>query len=115
MKNLRAARAVCLAGALALAGPIAAPRPAQGAATSIRPGFNLFTTDQDIEIGRTSAAEAEKQLRLLNDASIDAWLNRIIARLAAVAPGARYPYHIKAVNDAAINAFALPGGPMYVN
>ena len=36
-------------------------------------------------------------------------------RLAAGAPGARYPYQIKAVNAPEINAFALPGGPMYVN
>jgi hypothetical protein len=39
----------------------------------------------------------------------------MISKLAAQAPGARYPYAIKAVNDSAINAFSLPGGPMYVN
>ena len=36
-------------------------------------------------------------------------------RAAPQAPGERYPYTIKAVNDSSINAFALPGGPMYVN
>jgi hypothetical protein len=35
--------------------------------------------------------------------------------LAAQAPGARYPYAIQAVNASEINAFSLPGGPMYVN
>src|SRR5579859_1521019 len=109
-----AVRALCLAGALAL-GPLGAPCAAQGAATQIQPGFNLFTVQQDIEIGRTSATEAERQITLLNDAPTDAWLNRIIQKLAAVAPGARYPYHIKAVNAPEINAFSLPGGPMYVN
>jgi hypothetical protein len=46
---------------------------------------------------------------------VDRYLNKIVTKLAAQAPGARYPYAIKAVNDSTINAFALPGGPMYVN
>src|SRR5437868_604882 len=90
--------------------PIGAPCGAQGLS-----GFNLFSTSQDIEIGKQSALEAEKQLSLLNDATTNRYLNRIVSRLAAVAPGAKYPYEIKAVNSAEINAFALPGGPMYVN
>ena len=78
-------------------------------------GFNLFSVQQDVELGRQSAIEAEKQLPLLNDPVTDRYLAGIIQRLAAQAPGARYPYGIKAVNANEINAFALPGGPMYVN
>jgi hypothetical protein len=52
---------------------------------------------------------------LLKDRNLDRYLNKIVSALAARAPGARYPYAIKAVNASAINAFALPGGPMYVN
>ena len=100
---------------MAAAGPFANVAPAQTRTQQPEPGFNLFTVQQDIELGRQSAIEAEKQLRLLNDRSTDAYLNRIIQRLAAGAPGAKYPYHIKAVNATEINAFALPGGPMYVN
>jgi beta-barrel assembly-enhancing protease len=88
----------------------AAPAPSMPA-----PGFNLFTIDQDIELGKQSAAEAEKQLSLLGDASVDAYLNKLMSALVAQAPGAKYPYHAKAVNDSAVNAFALPGGPLYVN
>lgn len=80
-----------------------------------KPGFNIFSVEQDIEIGRQSAAEAERQLPLLRDRNVDRYLNQIIGRLAAEAPGAHYPYQIKAVNAAEINAFSLPGGPMYVN
>jgi Zn-dependent protease with chaperone function len=103
-----------LAGAAVLAS-LSAPCLAQTTARQAQPGFNLFTVNQDVEIGRQSAIEAEKQLTLLNDPSVDRYLNRIIQRLAAVAPGAQYPYHIKAVNASEINAFALPGGPLYVN
>ena len=80
-----------------------------------RPGFNFFTVEQDIEIGRQSAAEAERQLPLLNDPSVDHYLSRIVQELARGAPGARYPYEIKAVDASEINAFSLPGGFMYVN
>ena len=100
---------------MAVAGPLADLAPAQTRTEQPEPGFNLFTVQQDIELGRQSAIEAEKQLRLLNDRNTDVYLNRIIQRLAANAPGARYPYQIKAVNAPEINAFSLPGGPMYVN
>jgi beta-barrel assembly-enhancing protease len=92
------------------------PRPCQTAqADHIQPGFNLFSVEQDIEVGRQSAAEAERQLPLLRDASLDRYLNDLIQNLARNAPGARYPYQIKAVNSTEINAMSLPGGPMYVN
>ncbi len=88
-----------------------------GAQTTVRraqPGFNLFSAQQDVEIGRQSAVEAEKQLPLLNNPAVDNYLGRIVQRLAVVAPGAKFPYTVKAVNAADINAFALPGGPMYI-
>lgn len=113
MNKTHFAPAVLLAG-LAVLGPLSAPGGAQ-TVRQPRPGFNLFSVQQDVEIGRQSAVEAEKQLRLLNDPPINNYLTRIITRLAAQAPGAKYPYRIKAVNAAEINAFALPGGPMYVN
>ncbi|HEU5217057.1 MAG TPA: M48 family metallopeptidase [Gemmatimonadales bacterium] len=99
---------------LIVMGPLSAPSLAQTTRTA-QPGFNLFTVQQDVDLGRQSALEVEKQLKMLNDPRTDAYLTRIINRLAAVAPGAQYPYRIKAVNDEEINAFALPGGPMYVN
>jgi predicted Zn-dependent protease len=94
---------------------VAAPGTGPAAGDSAASSFNLFSVEQDIEIGRQSAIEAEKKLSLLNDTSVDAYLNRIVEVLATEAPGARYPYHAKGVNDPAINAFALPGGPLYVN
>jgi beta-barrel assembly-enhancing protease len=83
--------------------------------TQFKPGFNLFSVDQDQEIGRQSADEAERQLPILQDRSIEAYVDGIGKRLAAVAPGAKYPYQFKVVNASDINAFALPGGYLYVN
>jgi len=88
---------------------------AAAAQTQIKPGFNIFSANQDIEIGRQSAAEAERQLRLVRDRSVDDYLNQIVGKLSAGATGNRFPYHAQAVSASEINAFALPGGPLYVN
>jgi Zn-dependent protease with chaperone function len=85
------------------------------AQTRIRPGFNLFSVEQDQEIGRQSAAKAEQQLPILVDRSTGRYITAIAKRLAAVAPGAAYPYQFKVVNASDINAFALPGGYLYLN
>jgi len=108
MKRTVRAPSALLASALLVGAPVVA----RAAAT---PGFNLFSVEQDIEIGRQSALEAERQLPLLKNKKVDGYLGKVVGKLAPHAPGARYPYAIKAVNDPAINAFALPGGPMYVN
>ena len=85
------------------------------AQTKIKPGFNLFSTNQDLEIGRQSAVEVERQLPILTDRTAQACVDAIGKRLAAVIPGAKFPYQFKLVNASDINAFALPGGYMYLN
>jgi beta-barrel assembly-enhancing protease len=85
------------------------------AQTVVRPGFNIFSADQDVEIGKQSALAAEKQLPTLSDGATQRYLNDLGARLAARAPGPKFAYHFKVVNVSDINAFALPGGYVYVN
>lgn len=85
------------------------------AQTRLRPGFNLFSVDQDREIGSKSATEAERQLPILDDRSTTQFIDAVGQRLAAVAPGAKYQYQFKVVNVSDINAFALPGGYIYLN
>jgi Zn-dependent protease with chaperone function len=85
------------------------------AQTQVKPGFNLFSPQQDVEIGRQSASEVEKQLPVLQNRAVERYVTSIGKRLAAVAPGAKYPYQFKVVNVSDINAFALPGGYLYFN
>lgn len=80
-----------------------------------RPGWNLFSVEQEVQIGQQEAAKVDKQMPLLNDPEINRYIQRLGARLAAKAPGAKYPYTFKVVNQKEINAFALPGGPTYIN
>jgi hypothetical protein len=84
--------------------------------TQLKPGWNLFSTQQDIEMGQQVAREAESQLQILNDRRATAYLNTLGKQLASRAPnGQQYPWQFKIVNDKSINAFALPGGFVYVN
>jgi beta-barrel assembly-enhancing protease len=91
------------------------PLGAQSQRTPEKPGFNLFSTDQDIELGQKYSHEVERKLTMCDDARVDNYLNALGKTLAANAPGAKYPYRYKCVNDNAINAFALPGGLIYIN
>ncbi len=86
-----------------------------GAQTNVKSGFNLFAPEQDVEIGRQSAAEAERQLPIISDRDVQAYVDRIGRRLAQNAGGPNFPYTFRVVNQSDINAFALPGGPIYVN
>ncbi len=81
-----------------------------------KPGFNLFSPKEDIEVGRDGSAQADKQLPLVTDSEVGQYVNDLGRRLAAVAPlNSDYPWQFKVVNSKDINAFALPGGFIYVN
>ena len=84
------------------------------AQTQVKSGFNVFSQQQDIEIGRQSAVEAERQLPIVRDATLQNYIERVGRRLADAAPGPKFPYTFKLVNVSDVNAFALPGGPTYI-
>jgi len=81
-----------------------------------KPGFNLYSPAQDVEVGKAGVAEIEKQVPLLKDVEVERYMSALGRRLVDVAPGnTDYPWTFKVVNSQDINAFALPGGFIYVN
>jgi len=94
---------------------LAAALAARADRTPLKPGVNLFTPPQDIDIGLRSSRNAEAQLPMLNDPRVDDYLNALGKRLAAHAPGYPFPYQFRCVNDESVNAFALPGGFIFVD
>ena len=92
---------------------------ALGAQTVITPPNNKYTPAQDVELGRKAAAEVEQQLPILRDEEVTSSVASIGRRLVESIPQElRHPefrYSFQVVNVREINAFALPGGPMYVN
>ncbi len=89
------------------------------AQTAIKPPKNKYTPQQDVELGREAAAEVRQQYPIIEDARIDRYLDGIGERLVAAAPDdldqTVFEYSFTPVNLKEINAFALPGGPMFVN
>ncbi|HEV2297252.1 MAG TPA: M48 family metallopeptidase [Candidatus Acidoferrales bacterium] len=83
--------------------------------TVLRPGFNLFSPEQDIQLGQKASTQVPRQFVLLNNKRVDNYLQQLGLRLAAHAPGYKYPYQYRCVNSEVLNAFALPGGNIYVN
>ncbi|MBW8713256.1 MAG: M48 family metalloprotease [Acidobacteria bacterium] len=90
-----------------------------GAQTQITPPKNKYSPQDDVKLGREAAAQVEQQLPLLRDDNVTSYVSDIGQRLVAEIPAElqhpEFRYTFKVVNVKEINAFALPGGPMYVN
>jgi beta-barrel assembly-enhancing protease len=101
--------------AVVLAALAFAAQPGLAQLHKFKPGFNLFTRDQDVQLGKEAAGEIEKQAEVIENRELTAYLNSIGSKLAAQPQADKYPYAFKVVNDKSINAFALPGGPAFVH
>jgi hypothetical protein len=106
------ARIALLLAALLVAGP-AFPQ------TPVSPPRNKYTPEQDVELGRKAAQEVRQQYPVISDRGITEYLDGLGRQLVAVAPPelnkSVFQYSFTPVNLKEINAFALPGGPMFVN
>ncbi len=87
--------------------------------TQVKPPKNKYKIEEDVKLGRESAAEVEKRFPVLDDYEGTRYLQRIGDNLVAAMPRqfqqSAFNYKFKIINASDINAFALPGGPMYVN
>src|SRR5262249_45846208 len=89
------------------------------AQTVVKLPKNKYTPQQDVELGREAAAEVRQQYPIIEDQRIARYLTKLGDRLVAAAPpelnepGSQYSF--TPVNLKEINAFALPGGPMFVH
>jgi len=77
--------------------------------------FSLISVEQEVAVGREAQQEVRSQVPELRDADISSYVNDIGRRLASRAPGPRYPYSFTVADDKTANAFALPGGPIWVH
>jgi Zn-dependent protease with chaperone function len=89
------------------------------AQTRVTPPKNKYTPAQDVELGQQAAAEARQQLPIMRDELVSSYTESIGRRLVQAIPAElRHPefrYSFETVNVREINAFALPGGPMFIN
>ena len=101
--------------ALVLALSLATPAPLLARYQPTR-GTNAFSRDQELDAGKQAEADVLKKMPVLpeND-PVTQYIQHLGAQLTAHAPGDPWPYHFRVVNQKEINAFALPGGPIFVN
>jgi predicted Zn-dependent protease len=69
---------------------------------------------EEVRIGQQVAAEVEKAYKLDPDPAVQQRVQLIGQRLVAVAGDKDFQYSFKVLDSKEINAFALPGGPIYV-
>ncbi len=77
--------------------------------------LSLVSVQQEVEIGRQAQQEVKKEVPEVNDAAVTRYVSAIGRKLAANARGPKYPYSFSVANYREINAFALPGGPVWVH
>lgn len=95
---------------------VSAPAAAQ---TRIEPDSNRFSAAQDVELGRRAASEIRRELPIVRDRRLENYVGRIGERLVSAIPARlrqpQFRYTFQVVDRQDINAFALPGGPIFVN
>jgi Zn-dependent protease with chaperone function len=79
-------------------------------------GFNQFSPEQEVQLGKENAQQVKQEMPVLPDNnSIAQYVRQLGQELAAKAPGQNWPYSFSVVEVKELNAFALPGGPVFVN
>jgi Zn-dependent protease with chaperone function len=79
-------------------------------------GYNMFSVDQEVQLGKQAEAEADAQLPLLPArGEVSDFVSTLGQKLARNLPDNPYQFNFKVINQKEINAFALPGGPIRVN
>jgi hypothetical protein len=89
--------------------------PGSRSTPKFKPGFNLFSPQQDVEMGLQSARQIMMETPMLDDPQITGYITQLGKKLAAKAAGEKFPYQFQVVATREINAFALPGGFLFVN
>lgn len=76
--------------------------------------FTLMSEAQEISMGRESDAQVRAEMGLYNDPELQQYVSRIGLNLAKLSERPNLPWQFTVVDQAAINAFALPGGFIYI-
>ena len=87
-----------------------------GSGTGVNKGdFNLISLEEEWQLGNQLSADIAKQMRLVGDPAANAYVTRVGREVVAQTELANMPWQFHIVDDPEINAFAIPGGHVYVN
>ena len=77
-------------------------------------GVNFYSIEKEIALGKQMAQEVERESKVMDDPVVSEYVNRLVQNLARNSD-AKVPFTIKVMDSDEVNAFALPGGFMFVN
>lgn len=86
-----------------------------GSSTGAASFITLISVNDEIQLGRGAQQEVRKKVPALTDQTVVQYVSRVGRQLAARAGGPRYPYSFSVANYRELNAFALPGGPVWIH
>ncbi len=105
---------LCLVLAAAAHGADKKKDPSQIGNRDVGKGLNLYSPERELALGRQLAQEVERQASMVDDPLVAEFVNRMGQNLVRNSD-AKVPFTFRVVDDPALNAFALPGGYVFVN
>lgn len=117
MTGIRFTISAILSAALAAAPAVAQNKkndPTEIGSRDVGKGVNFYSIEKEMALGRQLASEVERQSKLVEDPLITEYVNRIGQNLARNSD-AKVPFTFKLIEDESVNAFALPGGYIFIN
>lgn len=102
---------------LSLTGALAADKksdPSQIGKRDVGQGLNCYSLEKEIAMGKQLAGEVQRQAKMMNDPIITEYVNRVGQNLVRNSD-AKVPFTFQVIDDPVLNAFALPGGFIFVN
>ncbi|HJZ96644.1 MAG TPA: M48 family metallopeptidase, partial [Candidatus Solibacter sp.] len=82
----------------------------------LKPGFNLFSRQDDVKVGQENSKQVLQQYEVVKNQFLQDYVQRLGQKLAAMpeAKQSGFDFTFTVLNVDQINAFALPGGPMFI-
>ena len=77
--------------------------------------LNIFSDAQEVQLGKQFSREIEKEMKIYSDPTVTAYIAQLGQHLANHSQRQNITYHFKVVDTEVVNAFAVPGGYLYVN
>jgi predicted Zn-dependent protease len=86
-----------------------------GVAAGVTTAAACVSTQQELQMGREYSAQINEQLPIVEDAAISRYINTLGSRIQRQPGNRDIPYRFFVVNSDQVNAFAVPGGYVYIN
>ncbi|MBI4889270.1 MAG: M48 family metalloprotease [Acidobacteria bacterium] len=104
-----------LAALLAVSSLLAADKPPKDYTRNVGGGLNLFSENDELAMGQRYASELDARLSFISASDIQSFVESVARRLAASSLKPAQTLRVRVVNTREVNAFAVPGGFLYVN